>query len=85
MAIDINEKRYWCVWLFTFEKSIKNVANIANRLYKPKNIDWIWRQKGTASILNGIGNFVLDIYARYQTFPKLAKKYEPQRLEKVLR
>ena len=61
--------------LFNFEKSIKNLASINNKIIQTQKV---------VCILNKIRNSIFDFYTHWQTFCKLTKKFQPQRLDKVL-
>ena len=76
--------------LFNFEISIKNLVNIKHKINiiidenKPKTETEHDHKKRVVSILNEIKNCVLDFYFHRETVFKPTKKYQPQRLDKVL-
>ena len=66
--------------LFNFEKSIKNLVNIEDKInmiiddYKPKIETKYDDKKRVVRILNDIRNSMLDCYTYCDTFSKLTKK-----------
>ena len=76
--------------LFNFQISIKNLVNIEHKINiiidenKRKKETEYDHKKKVVSILNEIKNYVLDFYFHHETVFKLTKKYQPQRLDKVL-
>ena len=76
--------------LFNFEISIKNLVNIKHKINiiidenKPKTETEHDHKKRVVRILNEIKNCVLDFYFHRETVFKPTKKYQPQRLDKVL-
>ena len=75
--------------LFNFEKSIKNLSDIDNKIhritdnYKPKTETKYEDKKRIVNILNSVKNSILDFYLNLETISKLTKKYQPQRLDKL--
>ena len=73
-----------------FEKPIKNLANINNKInaiidyYKPKRKAEYDNKKIVVNILSKIKKSVFDFYVHRDTIFKLTKKYLSQRLDKVL-
>ena len=75
---------------FILKKSIKNLAEIDYRVnilavkYKPDNVIELEDKKRVASILSIIRNNLVDFYTCEDIFFNLAKKYSPQRVNRVL-
>ena len=74
-----------------FEKSIKNLANIHNKMtiievnyYKPKTKTEYDDKKRVVSILKEIRKPMFDLYTHHESIIKLTEKYQPRRLDKVL-
>ena len=63
--------------LFNFEKSIKHLANIDNKIniiignYQPKTETGFVIKKSVFSILNEIRSSILDFYLNYETICKM--------------
>ena len=76
--------------LFNFEKAMKNLANLDNKInmiidiIKPKQRLNIWQQRRADTILNEIRKSMLDFHVYHDTIFKLIIKYQHQRLDKVL-
>ena len=68
--------------LFNFEKSIKNLSDIDNRIHKiiddynPKAKTEYENKKRALSILDAVKNYILDFYRNRETIFKLIEKYQ---------
>ena len=74
-----------------FEKSVKNLINLDNKIiifinyYKHKVKTQHDSKNRVVSILNKTRKSMIDLYNYHEFILKLTEKYQPQRLDEVLR